>query len=118
MAIDDAAATAWTERAFVLLVRGRVIAAARTPGAPSNCLLWALAQEAAHGGTVRLTRSRWGPWLHASWEDADGQRWCFEPDEAKADIARRMPTDHPPTLFHGKGIRCDGHDFSEDSHSP
>jgi len=93
-------AVAWTLRQIAHLRRGQQLARTRPPDAPTNCILWALAQM-DRGGTMRLQPSSHGPWFHASWEAPDGAVWEYCPPSDLVAIVEATHATMPPSLFVG-----------------
>lgn len=61
----------------------------------SNCLFWALYQEAKHGGLIKSRPSQYGWWRHWVWSD-EGEKWLsFSPVKPK----HWLPV--PPPIFWG-----------------
>lgn len=61
----------------------------------SNCLFWALWQEAHEGGFIKSRPSQYGWWRHWVWS-ADGREWLsFSPVKPK----HWLP--FPPPIFRG-----------------
>lgn len=72
-------------------------------GAPSNCIVWAVAQHARHGGSIVLTDSEYGTWFHARWRRRDGRVFEFAPTVPKAEVLAAYQGTMP-TLFAGQPV--------------
>lgn len=94
----------WTRRIVALLQEAPAISAALGER-ESNCYLWAVAKVAQEGGTIRLSPSAYGPWLHAAWQAPDGAVYEFAPEEElRARVLLDGPS-APPSLYPGAQTR-------------
>jgi hypothetical protein len=91
-------AVCWTLWMYLGLRWGQRLVRAYPSDAPSNCLLWALQQQQAAGGALRLGHSHFGPWLHTQWIDPEGIAWEYNPPTKRR---RRFPL----LLFQGRAVR-------------
>lgn len=64
----------------------------------SNCLFWALRQEAKHGGQIRSRPSQYGWWQHWLWSPDGVEWWSFSPVNPKHKPA-------PPPIFWGDVVK-------------
>jgi len=78
------------------------------PATQSNCLIWALGRVLREGGSLIISRSRFGPWSHVRWLAPDGRVLYFRPVCYRATIRAWRITiggfrlNLPPLVYKGR----------------